>query len=71
MGLITTKRAAEILGIGPVRVRQLIAGGQLQSEKQGRDHLLDEAEVRRFDREMRRPTGRPRKSTDKKVWRVR
>ena len=71
MGLITTKRAGELLKVTPIRVRQLIAAGQLKSEKAGRDHLLDEAEVLRFDREARRPNGRPRKDIAKKHLRLR
>jgi len=62
MNLITTKRAAELLHVTPVRVRQLIRQGRLPSMKEGRDHLLDEAVVRKFDRFDRRPGGRPRKS---------
>jgi site-specific DNA-methyltransferase (adenine-specific) len=69
VGLITTKRAAELLGITPVRVRQFIQQGRLRSEKQGRDHLLEEAEVQRFDREGRRKRGRPRKG--EKILRLR
>jgi site-specific DNA-methyltransferase (cytosine-N4-specific) len=61
MGLITTKKVAELLGISTVRVRQLISTGQLKSEKAGRDHLLDDAAVARFDKEARRPRGRPPK----------
>ena len=71
MALITTKKAAELLGISAVRVRQLIVAGQLKSEKAGRDHLLDEAEVLRFNREARRPRGRPRKGNVDKTLRVR
>ena len=62
MGIITTKKAAELLRISPVRVRQLIQRGQLVSEKAGRDHLLQETEVKRFDREGRLPRGRPKKN---------
>jgi site-specific DNA-methyltransferase (adenine-specific) len=61
MGLITTKRAAELLRISAVRIRQLIQTKQLSSEKAGRDHLLDEADVVRFNREGRRARGRPKK----------
>jgi excisionase family DNA binding protein len=61
MGLITTRRAAELLRISAVRVRQLIETGQLNSEKAGRDHLLDEADVVKFNREGRRARGRPKK----------
>jgi site-specific DNA-methyltransferase (adenine-specific) len=63
VGLITTKRAAELLKITSIRVRQLIAAGQLKSEKAGRDHLLEESEVLKFDREARRPSGRPPKKS--------
>jgi excisionase family DNA binding protein len=65
MGLITTKRAAELLCITPVRVRQLIETGQLNSEKVGRDHLLEEADVVKFNREGRRARGRPKKDCRK------
>ena len=62
MALITTAEAAVILRVTPGRVRQLIRGGQLKSEKRGRDHLLDQAEVERFDKHDRRKGGRPRKA---------
>ncbi len=71
MKLITTNRAAEILEITPVRVRQLIQQGQLSSVKQGRDHLLDEDEVNQFNRNGRRPGGRPPKPVARKSLRVR
>jgi excisionase family DNA binding protein len=65
MGLITTRRAAELLRISAVRVRQLIGTRQLNSEKAGRDHLLEEADVVRFNREGRRARGRPKKDRRK------
>jgi site-specific DNA-methyltransferase (adenine-specific) len=65
MHLITTRMAAEILGVTAVRVRQLIQQGQLASEKQGRDHLLCEDDVQRFNRHGRRPRGRPRSAPTK------
>ena len=71
MNLITTKSAAEILGVTPVRVRQLIQQGQLPSVKHGRDHLLHKEEVQRFNREGRRPGGRPPKPVSRKRLRVR
>jgi site-specific DNA-methyltransferase (adenine-specific) len=70
MGLITTSKAAKVLGITPVRVRQLIKTRALKSEKQGRDHLLDEIEVERFNREGRRRPGRPTKHR-RKILRMR
>jgi excisionase family DNA binding protein len=71
MNLITTKSAAEILGVTPVRVRQLIQQGQLPSVKHGRDHLLHKKDVHQFNRQGRRPGGRPPKETGIKRLRVR
>jgi site-specific DNA-methyltransferase (adenine-specific) len=71
VGLITTAEAAAILKISPVRVRQYINSGQLASEKRGRDHLLSQAEVERFNRQGRRPAGRPTQPPNRKTLRVR
>lgn len=71
MDWVTTSEAAVILGITPVRVRQLIGTGQLRSEKKGRDYILDRAEVERFNSEGRRPGGRPAKIRAPKNLRVR
>ena len=38
--ILTTSEAAEILSIGPSRVRQLIYDGTLTAVKQGRDLFL-------------------------------
>ena len=54
MSLVTTKEAAQILGVTAVRVRQLIKDGRLVAEKRGRDHLLEDREVERFKRHGRR-----------------
>jgi excisionase family DNA binding protein len=54
MSLVTTKEAAQILGVTPVRVRQLIKEERLAAEKHGRDHLLQDREVERFKRHGRR-----------------
>jgi hypothetical protein len=61
VGLITTAEAAALLKITPVRVRQYINSGRLASEKRRGDHMLDQAEVERFNRQGRRPAGRPTK----------
>ena len=66
MGLITTKEAAQILDVTPVRVRQLIKDGRLAAEKRGRDHLLHDREVERFKHQGRRSGpkgGRPKGNT--------
>ena len=54
MSLVTTREAAQILGVTAVRVRQLIKDGRLVAEKRGRDHLLEDREVQRFKRHGRR-----------------
>lgn len=59
VGLITTAEAAVLLRVTPGRVRQLIGNGQLESEKRGRDHLLDQAEVERFDHKTAEKAGGP------------
>ncbi len=68
---ITTSEAAVILGITPVRVRQLIGTGQLRAEKRGRDYILIRSEVEQFNREGRRSGGRPRTRPRSKHLRVR
>jgi site-specific DNA-methyltransferase (adenine-specific) len=71
MALITTNRAAEILGVTPVRIRQLIQQGQIRSQKQGRDHLLEEDEIQMFNACGRRPGGRPKGPHREKQLRLR
>jgi site-specific DNA-methyltransferase (adenine-specific) len=46
--IYTTESAAEFLGITPSRVRQLIMEGKLQSEKHGRDHLIQESAIKKY-----------------------
>ena len=60
MNLVTTKEAAQILGVTPVRLRQLIKEKRLVAEKHGRDHLLQAREVERFKRHGRRNGRRPK-----------
>ncbi|MDQ3917406.1 MAG: helix-turn-helix domain-containing protein [Acidobacteriota bacterium] len=59
MGEITTKEAAERLGITVTRVQQLILAGRLPAEKRGRDYFIKEEDLRLV--EDRKP-GRPRKT---------
>lgn len=42
---MTTMRAAEVLGVSPRRVRQLIDAGLLPAERVGRDLHVDAAAV--------------------------
>jgi excisionase family DNA binding protein len=43
---ISTKQAADALGVSDARVRQLIAEGKLPAQKIGRDHLIAPADVK-------------------------
>jgi site-specific DNA-methyltransferase (adenine-specific) len=57
----TTESAAQYLGITPSRVRQLILTNRLESQKVGRDHLIKEAVLRKFNATGRMKRGRPQK----------
>ena len=58
MSFISTKRAAEILGVNDSRVRQLILGGRLPAMKIGRDWIIREKDLKKV---ADRKPGRPRK----------
>jgi excisionase family DNA binding protein len=53
---LTTKEAAERLGVTPARVRQLVLAGDLPAEKFGRDLMIREADLKLVED---RPIGRP------------
>ena len=55
---LTTKEAAERLGVTPARVRQLVLAGDLPAEKFGRDLMIQENDLRLV---RDRPMGRPPK----------
>lgn len=58
MKLITTKEAAEKLGVSRLRVQQLIWSERLPAQKIGRDYMIQESDLKLV--EDRKP-GRPRK----------
>ena len=59
--ILTTKEAAIYLGIAAVRVRQLILTGRLPAEKEGRDWLIKEVDLKTVkERPTGYPKGRPR-----------
>lgn len=63
-GRMTTKEAAEYLGIKPSRVRQLVIAGILSSEKIGQVHLIPFEEVQQYKAERKKAgwqQGKPRK----------
>lgn len=53
---LTTKEAAERLGVTPARVRQLVLAGSLPAEKFGRDLMIKESDLKLV---RVRPMGRP------------
>ena len=59
MSELTTKEAAERLGITVTRVQQLILAGRLPAEKKGRDYFIKDEDLKLV--KDRKP-GRPRKS---------
>lgn len=56
--MLTTREAADRLGIKARSVVQLIRREHLKAEKKGRDYLIPAEEVERYERE-RRPAHRP------------
>lgn len=58
-GWLTTKQAAQRLGVSHGRVRQMIADGELPSEKMGQSRLIREEDLKLV--ENRPGRGRPRK----------
>jgi excisionase family DNA binding protein len=60
MGLLTTKAAAERLGVTVVRVHQLIKDQRLPAEKFGRDYLIDSKDLALV---KKRKAGRPPKNS--------
>ena len=56
MKLHNTASAAQALGIGRSRVRQLILQGRLPAEKYGRDWIINDADLHLVSV---RPVGRP------------
>ena len=62
MKLLTTREAAQTLGVSERRVRALIADGKLKAERVGRDYVIvdkDLENVRTYGK-----SGRPPKSND-------
>ncbi len=56
---LTTKEAADVLGVSAARVRQLVLSGQLPARKFGRDLVIEQSDLKSV---ASRPMGRPPKA---------
>ena len=61
----TTNGAAKYLGVTASRVRQFIMENRLRSVKFGRDHLIEESELKEFALHGKKKRGRPEKEPQK------
>ena len=61
MKLLSTKEAAEILGVTPIRIRQLIHEGKLEAHLIGRDYAIEESALNGVQTYGK--AGRPSKAT--------
>lgn len=52
---LTTKEAAERLGVGDSRIRQLILEGKLIAVKAGRDWLINVSDLRLMEKRKTKP----------------
>lgn len=57
----TTTEAADILGLTPARVRQLILAEVILAEKRGRDLLIPRSQVEKAKKRKTRPGPKPAK----------
>jgi excisionase family DNA binding protein len=64
MELLTTKQAAEKLGVSDARVRAMIKAGQLPAQKFGHVHMINEDDLKLV---KDRKVGRPRKAQTEKA----
>ncbi|HMQ04882.1 MAG TPA: helix-turn-helix domain-containing protein [Pyrinomonadaceae bacterium] len=60
MKLLSTREAAQELGISPIRVRQLIQEGKLKASRVGRDYVIEEKDLAAVQTYGK--PGRPKKS---------
>lgn len=64
MKLLNTSQAAEVLGVSERRVRALIAEGNLEAQKVGRDYAIEESALKSVKTYGK--SGRPSQSVQKK-----
>jgi excisionase family DNA binding protein len=64
MEWLTTRQAAEKLGVSDARVRAMIKAGRLPAQKLGHIHMINEADLKLVEN---RKVGRPRKAQTEKT----
>jgi excisionase family DNA binding protein len=57
--LYTTNEAAALLDVTPARVRQMVARGEIESEKMGRDRFITPAALEEARRRKTKPGPTP------------
>ena len=66
MALLSTKQAAEKVGVSVPRIHQLISEGRLPAKKVGRDYVINEADLKLIeDRKVGRPPKKAKKNESK------
>ena len=63
---MTTREAADFLGVSKARVDQYCRKGRIPFEMVGQTRLIKDADLKRFKRKPKRKPGRPKKGESQK-----